>query len=338
MLTIAYIGNGKSTNRYHIPFASKNKHIRIKTIFSRSNNSDWEKLDNVSYVNNINDVWDDSEIQLVVVSTSSESHYELALEALNHNKNVLVEKPFTETAAQARELFDLAKAKGLFIQCYQNRRFDSDFLTVQKVINSGVLGDIFEVEMHFDYYRPETPENAHHFSRINSFLYGHGCHTVDQVLSYFGNPTKVDYDVRQLLGNNRMNDYFDLDFYYEGNLKVSVKSSFFRLKERPSFVVYGKNGVFVKQTKDRQEEHLKLFYMPTNADFGIDLPEHYGVLTYTDEDGGYHEEKVVSEIGDYSSIYEGIYQTIIHGKEKIVKDEETIRQIEILEEGISHLE
>src|SRR5699024_7754121 len=89
--------------------------------------------------------------------------------------------------------------------------------------------------------------------------------------------------------------------------------------------------------RSRQEEHLKLFYMPTNDDFGIDLPQHYGTLTYYDDEGNYHQEKVVSEVGDYSKIYQGIYDSIIHGKEKIVKDEETIRQIEILEEGIKHL-
>ena len=95
-----------------------------------------------------------------------------------------------------------------------------------------------------------------------------------------------------------MNDYFDLDLYY-GELKVTVKSSYFRIKERPSFVVYGKKGCFVKATKDRQEEHLKLFYMPDNKDFGVDTLEHYGVLTYVDEEGTIHEEKVKSINGDY---------------------------------------
>lgn len=129
-----------------------------------------------------------------------------------------------------------------------------------------------------------------------SYLYGHGCHTLDQVISYFGKPDTINYDVRQLLGEGRFNDYFDLDMYY-GTLKVSVKSSYFRVKERPSFVVYGKKGMFIKQSKDRQEEHLKLFYMPTNKDFGVDTPEHYGTLIYYDQDGFYHEEKVVSVTG-----------------------------------------
>ncbi|WP_437614861.1 Gfo/Idh/MocA family oxidoreductase [Erwinia sp. V71] len=223
------------------------------------------------------------------------------------------------------------------LQCYQNRRFDSDFLTTQKVIESGVLGELLELEMHYDYYRPSVPESAQEFSRINSYLYGHGCHTLDQVISYFGKPDQVHYDVRQLLGPGRMNDYFDVDLYY-GQLKVSVKSSYFRLKERPSFIVYGKKGVFVKQHKDRQEEHLKLFYMPDNPDFGIERPEEYGVLTWIDDQQVYHEEKVVSERGDYSRYYDALYDTLVHGKEKLVKDEETLLQIRLLEEGIKSLQ
>lgn len=336
MLTMAYIGNGKSANRYHLPFSLKRGNIRVKTIYDPSPDSPWEKIEGVNYTTKIEDVLEDPEIQLVAVCTPSQLHYPLAKQVLESGKNALVEKPFANTSAEAKELYALAKEKGLFLQCYQNRRYDSDFLTVQKVIKSGVLGDILEVEMHYDYYRPEIPESIHEFSVSHSYLYGHGCHTIDQVLSFFGDPDDIHYDVRQLLGPNRMNDYFDLDLYY-GTMKVSVKSSYFRLKERPSFVVYGTKGVFVKETKDRQEEHLKHFYMPTNDDFGIDLPQHYGTLTYMDEDGVYHEEKVVSEIGDYSRVYQGIYETIINGAEKIVKDEETIRQIEILEEGIKQM-
>lgn len=93
------------------------------------------------------------------------------------------------------------------MQCYQNRRYDSDFLTVQKVIESGKLGNLLEVEMHYDYYRPEIPLNVHEYVGYNGYLYGHGCHTLDQVISYFGKPEKIHYDVRQLLGSGRMNDY-----------------------------------------------------------------------------------------------------------------------------------
>lgn len=336
MLTIAYIGNGKSTNRYHMPFARKIKDIKIKSIYARSANQ-WEKVEGITYTDKLDDLLKDPEIQLIVLSVPVNAHYDLAKTCLEAGKHVLVEKPFTETAEEARQLFALAKEKGLFIQAYQNRRFDSDFLTSQKVIKSGVLGDLLEVEMHFDYFRPEIPESVQEFSLDSSYLYGHACHTVDQVISYFGFPDKIHYDVRQLLGSGRMNDYFDLDLYYT-NTKVSVKSSYFRIKDRPSFVVYGKKGMFVKASKDRQEEDLRKFYMPDKADFGLDLPEHYGILTFVDDEGRYHEEKVVTEVGDYSRFYQALHDSILLGKEKLVKDEETIRQIEILEEGIRLME
>ena len=334
-LTIGYIGNGKSANRYHIPFVLQRKDkINIKMIYTRNHSKDiWEEVPGVLYTENLDELLNDPDIQVIIISTPSQFHYEYAKIVLNAGKNCVVEKPFTETYQQAQELFKLAKDKGLMIQCYQNRRFDSDFLTVQKVIESQKLGELIELEMHFDYYRPHIPENIHEFSYINSYLYGHGCHTLDQVISYFGKPDSIHYDVRQLLGSGRMNDYFDLDLYY-GTLKVSVKSSYFRIKERPSFIVYGKKGMFIKEKKDKQEEHLKLFYMPDHDDFGVDLPSEYGTLSYYDDNQIYHEEKVVSVHGDYGLYYDALYETIINDKEKLVKDEETLLQIQILEEGI----
>lgn len=335
MLTVGFIGNGKSANRYHIPFIlQRSDKIKIKMIYTRKHSRDvWDEIPGVIYTEDLPELLNDQEIQVIIISTPSQSHYELAKTVLNAGKNCVVEKPFTETLEEAKELYTLAKQKGVMIQCYQNRRFDSDFLTVQKVIESGKLGDLLELEMHFDYYRPYIPESVHEFSQINSYLYGHGCHTLDQVISYFGKPDYIHYDVRQLLGVGRMNDYFDLDLYY-GTLKVSVKSSYFRAKERPSFIIYGKKGMFVKEKKDKQEEHLKMFYMPDHEDFGVDLPHEYGTLTYYDDNDQYHEEKVVSVNGDYGRYYDALYETLINGKEKLVKDEETLLQLKILEEGI----
>lgn len=332
MLTIGFIGNGKSTNRYHLPFVMQRENIKVKTVYSRSvKNPKWDKIEGVYYTSSVDEIMNDDEIQMIAVCTSQDSHYDYAKMALDHGKHVLVEKPFMMTHAEAVEIFEYAKEKGLLVQCYQNRRYDSDFLTVQSVIESGKLGDLIEAEMHFDYYRPETPENSTEFKPYEGFLYGHACHTLDQVISYFGLPHNVNYDVRCLLGKDKMNDYFDLDLFY-GNFKISVKSSYFRIKRRPSFIVYGKKGMFIKETPDRQEEHLKMFYMPENEDFGKDEFEHYGTLTYM-ENGIIKEEKVPTVNGDYGRVYDALYETIINGKEPVVKNEQTLGLMEILETG-----
>ena len=338
-MTIAFIGNGKSANRYHIPFIlTRQEKITIKTIYARHINHDvWDALDQVHYTDSLEEVLNDPEIDACVIVTPSSSHYELAKKCLEAGKSCVVDKPFTHTYQEAQELFDLAREKGLVVECYQNRRFDSDFLTTQSVIESGKLGDLLEVEMHYDYFRPEVPESIDHFDPINSYLYGHACHTLDQVISYFGKPEDMHYDVRQLLGEGRFNDYFDIDLYYQSPLKVSVKSSYFRIKERPSFVVYGKKGMFVKAKKDRQEEHLKVFYMPSHPDFGLDRPEDYGTLTYVDDNGIYHEEKVPTIRGDYARYYDAFYETIMNHAPMLVKEEQTLLQIAMLEEGVKAL-
>ncbi|HBR1526333.1 TPA: Gfo/Idh/MocA family oxidoreductase [Klebsiella pneumoniae] len=337
-LTIGYIGNGKSANRYHLPFVLERKDtIKVKTIYSVNLEKDiWPRVNHIQYTENLDVLLSDPEIDVVIITTPSQFHYEMAKKAILAGKNCVVEKPFTETLEQAKELLTLANQKNVIVQSYQNRRFDSDFLTVQKVINSGILGEILEVEMHYDYFRPHVPESIHHLDKINGYLFGHGCHTLDQVISYFGIPVSVHYDVKQILGQGRMNDYFDLDLYYK-TLKVSVKSSYFRIKDRPSFVVYGKKGMFVKAKKDKQEEHLKLGYMPFNSDFGVDLPDDYGVLTYVDDSGNYHEEKVISERGDYGRYYDALYETIINGAAPLVKPEQILCQIQLLEDGVADL-
>lgn len=337
-LVIGYIGNGKSTNRYHLPFSLKvSDIIKVKTIYNpRIHHDIWPAIDSIYYTNKLDDLLNDPEIDLIVVCTGHHYHYTYAKKVLAAGKHLLCEKPFMETSCQAREIFKLAREKGLFASAYQNRRYDSDFLTVQKVIANGKLGNLLELEMHYDYYRPEIPHQIDYFDPIRSYLYGHGCHTLDQVISYFGKPDSVHYDVRQLLGPGRMNDYFDIDMYYD-NLKVSVKSSYFRVKERPSFVVYGDRGYFIKESKDRQEEHLKQFYMPTNPDFGLDLPQHYGTIIYYDDNNQYHEEKVPTVTGDYAEVYRGVYNCIVKGEAQVIKPEETIYQMEMLEAGIKGL-
>ncbi len=334
----ALIGNGKSANRYQLPYLLQRKDkYTVKTIYQRDLSVfKWKQIDDIQYTDDLNQLLKDPEIELVIVTLPSHLHYEYAKKVLDAGKHCVVEKPFTQTHAQAKELFELAKSKGLMVQCYQNRRFDSDLLTAQNVIKSGVLGDLQEMELSFDYDRPEVPLSSTRFSRIHSYYYGHACHSLDQVISMFGKPDRVVYDVRQLLGSGRLNDYFDLDLFY-GSLKVSIKSSFFRVVPRPSLVLYGTNGMFIKAKKDKQEEHLKQFLWPDWEGFGKDEPDAFGILTLRDEKGQAQSSKIETVTGDYGRYYDALYQTLRFNELKLVKDEHTLWQLEYLEEGIKDL-
>lgn len=337
-VVLGFIGNGKSTNRYHLPYVLQRKDkFLVKTIFQRDLTKDeWKRIEGVYYTDQLQELLGDTAINVVILTTPSIAHYEQAKQVLNAGKHCIVEKPFTQTHAEAKELFDLAASKGLMVQCYQNRRFDSDLLTAQDILKKGLIGDLQEMELTFDYDRPQTPLNVHSFSRINSYYYGHACHSLDQVISMFGKPQRVVFDVRQLLGEGRLNDYFDVDCFYD-RFKVSVKSSFFRVKARPCLSLYGQKGAYIKETKDKQETHLKQFLWPDWESFGKDDPQEYGQLYTRDDQGAAVVTPYPTLVGDYGRYYDALYETMVHQAPKLVKDEETLWQIAMLEEGISSL-
>ena len=334
-LIIAFIGNGKSVNRYHLPylFVRKNK-IYVKAIYCRNLDYKWPKWDSIRYTNNLEEILGDKDINVVVICTPLHTHYFFAQKVLNANKNCIVEKPFVERTFQARELLNLAEKRNLIIESYQNRRFDSDYLTAKKVIEAKKLGRIYEIEINHDYYRPEFSYTQKTFSVESSLLYGFGSHMIDQVISYFGRPEYIRYDIKQLLGNKRQNDYFDIDMHYCG-MKISVRSSYFRIRPRNKVTIYGEKGMFIKKSGDKQEAHLKHFYMPGQEGFGEDSWDDYGILVYYD--GLWHEERVQTEKGDYGLFYDKLFDTIVNDKGLLVGPQEILLVTSILENGLRYI-
>ena len=343
ILNIGFIGNGKGTNRYHAPFSAAlpNK-FRIKTVQARHiNHTAWPALPGVEYVTDMAAMLADPDIDIVEISTPPHTHYPLAKAAVEAGKHVVCDKPFAQTAAEAEELFDLAARKGVTVQCYQNRRFDSDYLTARKVMESGKLGRVFEVVTHYDYWREEFFRMAHDasYDRMMGIVYGHSCHCVDQLIDWFGIPDRWHAEARQLGGDGHPDMYFDFDLYYdELGIKATAAANYLCAIQRPSFEVYGERGTFVKVQKDQQERDLKHFYLPAgHDDFGLDTPEQWGTLRYYDEAGTMHEERVETVRSTYSSYFDALYETVAHGAPQLVKPEETIAQLRIMEDATRDL-
>lgn len=340
VINIAYIGNGKSANRYHAPYVlDRPEKFRISKMFARHvDHSKWDAIPGVEYVTDLDAVLGDPTIDVVEVTTPSALHYAQAKQALEAGKHVTVDKPFSATYDEAKELFDLAAEKGVTVQCYQNRRFDSDFLTAKEVVESGKLGHVFEVVTTYDYWRPWMLAGRK-LDVVNGAAYGHSTHCLDQLISWFGVPDRVHSDLRQLQGAGMANDYFDFDLYYdELGLKATAQANYMTAILRPSYAVYGDKGAFVKYGKDQQERDLKHFYLPAgHDDFGLDSTEQWGVLRYKDEDGVLHEERVETVRSSYSQWYDALYETIVNGAPQLVRPEETLAQMRILEDASKQL-
>ncbi|MFJ2975739.1 oxidoreductase [Kluyvera sp. NPDC087067] len=332
-LHCAFIGFGKSATRYHLPYVLHRKaDWHVAHIYRRSPKPDEQlpQYAHIHFTSELDDILNDPQVKLVVVCTHADSHYDYAKRALEAGKNVLVEKPFTPTLAEAKELFALAKSKGLTISPYQNRRFDSCFLTTKKVIESGKLGTIVEIESHFDNYRPV--DGGKPGLPQDGVFYGLGVHTMDQIISLFGRPQHVAYDIRHLRNKANPDDTFEAQLFY-GDLKAIVKSSHLVKLEYPKFIVHGHKGSFIKYGIDQQETSLKANIMPGEPGFGAD--SSVGILEYVDDEGNTVREEIAVETGDYGRVYDALYQTLVHDQDNFVSESDALTNMEILERGFA---
>lgn len=233
---MAIIGFGKSANRYHIPYI-KERDIKIKYIYNHRRHPEKEQGfydPNTIFTDDLEQVLNDPEVQLVTVCTPPATHFEYGKSALEHGKNVLIEKPFVANQAEAKELFALADAKKLLAMPYQNRRFDSDYLTLKKVIERGYVGRPLLLESHFDKYRPD--DSLHEGSQVDGQFYGLGVHMLDQILGLFGKPQTVNYDIRAIQNPaSSVDDFYETQLFYD-NFKATVVSN--PLAARPTLVSY----------------------------------------------------------------------------------------------------
>ncbi|MEI2443373.1 oxidoreductase [Priestia megaterium] len=334
MLKMAFIGCGKSATRYHMPYIKQRENIEIKSIFNpvwTEEKKEAAGLPEAAYVTDVTHLLNDEEIELISICTPPTTHYELAKICLQHGKHVLVEKPFCSTVEEAEEILQLAKEKELVAMPYQNRRFDSDYLTLVQVLKSEQIGEVIEVEIHFDRFRPVDERPAG--TKVDGEFYGLGIHLLDKVLALFGIPEQVFYDIRTMRKLENSDDAFEMQLIYSTK-KVILKVNQLILGDYPSIRVHGRNGSFIKYGMDQQETCLKAGIMPGEPHFGEDQEEAYGTLRYVENDEVI-TQFVPTVTGNYGSVYDAMYQTIKHGAEKLVSDEEIKMNIHISQNGIA---
>ncbi len=330
MITVAYVGFGVSVREYHIPYVENRDDIRAKYVFRRAEDiAQFEEYEpfypEIIFTTDFDEVLRDPEVDLVVVSAPDRFHMPYAKQILNAGKHALIEKPFAQTAAEARECFALAKEKGLICMPNQNRRFDADFLAVKEVVESGKLGDLVRIESHYDYYKTNG-----WYDHLGT-LYNLGVHTVDQIISLLGMPDRTNLDVRSIHHPGVGDDYYDLEFFY-GNCKASVNTSMCVLIDYPRFTVHGTKGSFTLPPVIHNSGKKKVVGRHTIST--APAPEdRWGTLVYMNEAGEKITEKVPVGCAHYERIYDSLVDAIENGAEKCVKDEEVVKVLEILEEA-----
>lgn len=330
MTTVAILGFGLSGRYLQAPFFLANPNFRLKTIVSNNQNPQ-DIYMGVQKATSLDAVLADPEIDLVSVASPNETHFEYTKRCLQAGKHVLVEKPFTATAEEAAILVKLAKDLGKHLFVFQNRRWDSDFLTIQKVVSEGLIGDIISYEAHFNRYKPVL--NVKKWKEViapgNGILYDLGSHILDQTILLFGKPKSVWGETFTQREGSEIDDAFDVKLDY-GKLKVTLKSSLLVREDTPRYIIQGTKGSFVKYGIDVQEDHLKAGIMPGMPGFGIEPESNWATLN-TDVGSLHVRGRVETLPGDWSPLFQNMYEVIEQGAKPAIDMEDIVEQIRIME-------
>lgn len=322
---------GMSGVVFHAPFIHYHPGFNLYGVWERTKQLASAKYPNVKTYRSLEELLADDAVELVIVNTPNYTHYEYTKKALEANKHVIVEKPFTNTVSEGEGLIALAKQKGLKLAVFHNRRYDSDFRTVQKVVQEKLLGEIIEVEIHYDRYKEELSPKVH--KEIpgpgRGVLYDLGSHLIDQALTLFGKPEGVFGDIRTVRPVSQIDDYFDLTLFYP-KLRVKLKSSLLVREALPGFILHGTKGSFLKDRTDVQEVALMAGETPATPGYGIE-PESEQGLIHTEINGKEIREKIPTLPGNYLDYFEEVYQSIRNNKPEPVTGSEALDVIEIIE-------
>ncbi len=301
---------GMSGYVFHAPFVVQNPRFNLYGVWERTKNEAVKKYPNVLTFRSMEALLADENIELVIVNTPSVTHYEFAKKALEAKKHVIVEKPFVATTEQAEELITLAKNNHVKLSVFHNRRYDSDFKTVQKVLENKALGDLVEIHIHYDRYQPGLSPKVH--KEVNTpavgALYDLGSHLIDQALYLFGKPKAVFADTGIFRPTATVMDYFDVKLFYD-TFRVTLKSSLFVKEVVTGFTLHGTLGSFVKSRADVQEDALKVDIVPGSDGYGIEPESEMGRL-HTEKDGVVTRVKVPTLPGNYMEYYDDVANSI----------------------------
>jgi len=280
MLNVGLVGFGFAGKVFHAPVIRVVEGLRLTTIVQRSGGGAPDpRYADVEFVKSVAELLTRA-IDLVVIATPNTSHHPIAQQCLLDGRHVVIDKPFTTTAAEADELVQLGKEKRRVLSAYQNRRYVGDFVTLQRLLSEGVLGQVAIFESHFDRFRPELKPTAWREQPQpgSGLWFDLGAHLLDQALVLFGMPQAISADIRIERQGAAVDDAFDVTLHYP-HMRALLRASMLAASPGPTFAVHGAKGSFIKYGLDPQEAALKSGRTPDESNWDAEGLEMYGKLT-----------------------------------------------------------
>ncbi|MDB5140838.1 MAG: yvaA [Mucilaginibacter sp.] len=325
---------GMSGRIFHAPFLTTNPGFKFKAVVERHEKKAVARYPDLVSYSTIDELLNDDEIELVVVNTPNNTHFDFTIKALNAGKHVLLEKPAAATSAEVKIMFDLARKVNRHLLIYQNRRWDSGFLLVKDIIESGRLGKLIEVHFRFDRYKSALSPKVFKETAAtpaNGLVYDLGPHLIDNIICLFGKPLSFKKTTGIYREGSEVVDYFNYHLSYPNQLNVYLTSCLLIAEALPGFVVHGTLGSFIKDRNDVQELQLDAEMLPTEPGYGIEPEGTEGKLVIMDINNQKNIEWIKPPKGNYNGLFNDISHTIRNNALYPVTEEHVAWQLELLE-------
>jgi predicted dehydrogenase len=335
-LRAAVIGFGLAGSVFHAPLIASTPGLAVATIVT--SNTDRAAQAQRSHPEarveaSAEAVWERAgEHDFVVVATPNEFHVPLARRAIEARLPVVVDKPLATTSAAAREVIEEAERRGIPLTVFLNRRWDSDYLTLRRVIREGSLGAVWRFESRFERFRPELRPEAWRDTTASAegggVLLDLGTHLIDQALQLFGPVRNVHGEVDSRRGGPADDDSF-LALEHSSGVRSHLWASGVAVAAGPRLRVLGSEAAYVIEELDGQEDALKAGLRPGGADgWGAEPRERWGQLVR-----GEKREPVPSEHGEWPRFYEGLAAALRGEGPLPVDPRDAVTGLEILEQA-----
>lgn len=330
-IKVGLVGYGYASKTFHAPFIVALDQFELTAVSSSNPAKVSADLPDVTVVSSPEALFNNPDIELIIIPTPNNTHYLLAQEALAAGKHVVVDKPFTVTVDEAEALKNQAENAGLLLSVYHNRRFDAGFLTLKKLLDQQILGDIKYYSSHFDRYRPAVRQRWRESAVAGGGIwYDLGPHLLDQMLQFFGKPQSITADLAEIRPGAEAVDYFHVMLNY-ADKKVVLHATTVAAAESPVYTVHGMLGSYVKYGLDTQEDLLKTGHYPVGDNWGVD--PRAGIVTLSQGDQ-LVEQPWPNEKGNYGGFYTAIYQAIREGEANPVTPDQAIMVMKLIEAGV----
>ncbi|OQS39289.1 oxidoreductase [Chromobacterium haemolyticum] len=330
-LNVALVGYGYAGKTFHAPLISATSELKLAAVVSSRPDEvrvDWPQ---VSVLAGLEQALLDPAIDMLVIASPNQLHYPQARAGLMAGKHVVVDKPFTVTQAEARELCLMAERPGSpLLSVFHNRRWDADFLALKALLASGELGALSHFESHFDRYRPQVRARWRERDQPGAGLwYDLGSHLLDQVLQLLGWPQTIYANLFKQRAGAQATDYFHVQLGYAEHQAV-LHGSCLVSGGTPRFSLHGTLASYVKFGLDGQEDYLKRGGRPGETGWGVDLEP--GILFRQLDDGEMRESRS-SPLGDYRDFYREVARAAQGLGSNPVTAREAWRVMTLLEQG-----